>query len=185
MAKKPDPKVIEVHRHTLSIGPDYQVYQLRNVARVQVLDWKPDLGYGPLSAVLWKMILAVAAVVAAAVWTNSAASESTASGSRERWVLFLGLAGAVLALRFLYQAIRIAMRRTRWALVLETTGVPIAIISGRRREPVVELHRFIVNSIENPPAHVLSWNIGHLNMVGGDQINQSGGGNKWGKVLNG
>ncbi|MBT2208574.1 DUF6232 family protein [Actinomadura sp. NEAU-AAG7] len=167
-----------MHRHTLSIGPDYQVYQLRNVARVQVLDWKPDLGYGSISSVLWKMILAVIAVVVAGVAANTATSDAG-------WVNWAGLAAAVLAVRYLYQAIRIALRRTQWALVLETTGIPIAVITGKQREPVVELHRFIVNSIENPPAHVQTWHIGHLNMVGGDQINQSGEGNKWGKVLNG
>ncbi|WP_067455549.1 DUF6232 family protein [Actinomadura macra] len=180
MAKKPDAKVIEVHKHTLSIGPDFQVYQLKNVARVQVLDWKPDLGYGSLSSVLWKLVVTLVAAGVVGALANS--SESTSTGDFTAIIMWAAL---VLIIRYAYQAIRISARQTQWALVLETTGSPMAVISGKHRGPVVELHRFIVNSIENPPERAQSWHIGHLNMVGGDQINQSGEGNKWGKVLNG
>ncbi|QXJ24532.1 hypothetical protein AGRA3207_005871 [Actinomadura graeca] len=179
MAKKPEAKVIEVHRRTLSIGPDYQVYQLNNVARVQVLDWKPDLGYGSLSSVLGKLLVTLVAAGVATILANSSDSTSGDVTTVINW------AALVLLIRYAYQAIRIVARQTQWALVLETTGLPIAVITGKHREPVVELHRFIVNSIENPPERAQSWHIGHLNMVGGDQINQSGEGNKLGKVLNG
>jgi hypothetical protein len=164
---------VRIKRHTLSVAG--QVYQLRNLARVQC--WKLT----PARAKITYRVLRPAAVLLVLLAAlNVLVGAARGGGVSEGLQIFDLLAvvgiGAVTFLRFAKDA----FRRPEYVLLLETTGYPIGVLSSRRPETIENLVNEIADAIENPPESPKVIHLGDV--VLGDQINQSGD-SPVGKVL--
>ncbi|WP_422753759.1 DUF6232 family protein [Micromonospora sp. WMMD708] len=165
---------LRINRATLWIGSD--VYQLRNIARVQSLVSTPDRA-GVTRAIVktigWLFGLMLAVCCAAQPDAPSTVGVIAA-------LVFLALAGYSG-----WTAFRIANQATQYALVLETNGAPSAGLVSTDGAMVEGLVGLIANAMENPPAREIVQNIDNRKLVFGDEINMKGSGLQIGKVVRG
>jgi hypothetical protein len=171
LAKKRNVEV-RINRHTLSVAG--QIYQLRNLARVQC--WK----LVPARAKITYRVLRPAFVVLVAVAAINivlGAGEGQLPSAMSGLDLIAVLAVAVVT--FIRYA-KDAFHKPEYVLLLETTGHPIGVLSSSREDIIQNLVNKIAEAIESPPQTPIV--IPLNNVVLGDQINQSGD-NPVGKVL--
>lgn len=172
MSGKKQSVEVRINRHTMSVAG--QIYQLRNLARVQC--WELSPAY---SRILHRSLrptfpLLILLAVLNVLLSNGAVVAQRSLAAID--VLIIGGIGLIAAVRFL----RSAWRRTQYVLILETTGNPIGVLSSVRRDVIQNLVDEIANAIENPPQTPRVFHIGDV--ILGDQINQPGD-NAIGKVL--
>ncbi|MCQ0013488.1 DUF6232 family protein [Actinomadura madurae] len=139
-----------------------QVYQIRNIVRVQEQEWTTQLDYAEPGRRCaggwpsWGVFGLVAMLVAAAAGGGT-------------WAGLVFLATAFLAGRILYQLWRIYTNEPRHAVVVQTTGTPIGIFTTNDEGTAHKLFHLIVAAIEDP-THARRETINIT--IEGDQINQ-------------
>jgi hypothetical protein len=164
---------VRINRHTLSVAG--QIYQLRNLARVQ--RWKLE----PARAKITYRVLRPALVLLAAlVLVNILLAMSNGGTVPPRLQGFNVFAVLAIGLVTFVRFAKDAFRRPEHLLLLETTGYPIGVLSSTRAEVIQNLVDEIADAIENPPQSPKVIHVGDV--VLGDQINQSGD-SPVGKVL--
>jgi hypothetical protein len=143
---------IALNKRTLRIG--YQTYQLRNIARVQVIALgrlrKPHIF---LSSLAWASAIVLILILGAIA------------------ALFV-IAVGVIALIFISGMVR-RSPPILYGLLLETTGDPQTVLASPDFAELNRLADIIVGAIEDPPTSELIVPI--TNVIYGDQINQAGG----------
>ena len=163
---------VRINRRTLSVAG--QVYQLRNLARVQCWKLTPariKITYQVLRPALTLLVLL--AVINVLAWAGGG---EAAQGLPVFNLLAVLIIAAVTFLRFAKKAFRLP----EYVLLLETTGYPIGVLASTQRETIENLVKEIADAIENPPQSPKVLHVGDV--VLGDQINQSGD-SPVGKVL--
>ncbi len=148
---------VEIRRHIMYI--DSQLYQLRNIARVQNLELKPDRTriFRTLAA---RGLAIIALLVVLNVMLDSE-SIATLNG-----LGFLVLAGLVI------YHISVAVRRPWYFLLLETTGTPFAVLFSKQSSVIDQLVHMIGGALENPPTAPQVMHIGDVVM--GDVLKMIG-----------
>lgn len=165
---------LRINRATLWVGSD--IYQLRNIARVQSLVSTPDragVTRAITRTVFWLFGLTVALCCGAQADAPSGVAVVAA-------LVFLALAA-----HSGWTAFRIATRATQYALVLETTGAPSAALVSTDGVMIDGLVGLIAEAIENPPIREIIQNIDNRKLVFGDEINMKSNGIQIGKVVRG
>lgn len=153
-------RAIYVNKRTLTVTGIYEAYQLQNIARIRILEWKPSLGAA--AKVILKMIISL-------ILALIAFSFSSSDGGQSQLAKLVAVGLLVLCGRYVYQLIKI-LTTLDYALILETTGAPTFAVTGKNKPDIVALYEWIVRVIENPPDQAAVYNIGRLNYVKGDQI---------------
>jgi hypothetical protein len=163
---------VRINRHTMSVAG--QIYQLRNLARVQCWRLVPDR-----TKIMYRVVRPAAVVLGALAAVNvllGMAKGQLPSGLAPIDVFAVVATVVVTFVRFAKDA----FRRPEYVLLLETTGNPIGVLSSSRQDLIQNLVDEIAAAIENPPSSPRIINVSSV--VLGDQINQSGD-NPIGKVL--
>lgn len=164
---------VRINKHTLTVAG--QVYQLRNLARVQ--RWKLVPARGKITYRVLRPALALLATLTLVNVLLAAANGGPVPRGLQGFDTFAVLAiGLVTFVRYAKDA----FRRPEYVLLLETTGYPIGLLSSPRADVIQNLVDEIANAIENPPQSPKVLHVGDV--VLGDQINQSGD-SPVGKVL--
>jgi hypothetical protein len=164
---------VRINRHTLSVAG--QIYQLRNLARVQC--WKLIPDRAKISYRVLRPALGLLAVLLVINFLLGAGRSGGLPSGLQAFDTFAVLAiGVVTFLRYA----RSAFQRPMYVLLLETTGYPIGVLSSNRRDTIQHLVDEIADAIEHPPQSPRVIQVGDV--ILGDQINQSGD-NPVGKVL--
>jgi Family of unknown function (DUF6232) len=163
---------VRINKHTLNVAG--QIYQLRNLARVQC--WKLVPARGKITYRVLRPAVLLLLGLAAINILLGASRGGVSSGLQAFDVLAVLGIGAVTFIRYA----RSAFRRPEYVLLLETTGYPIGVLSSRREDVIQRLVDEIAAAIENPPQSPRVIHLGDV--VLGDQINQSGD-SPIGKVL--
>lgn len=172
---------ITISPRVVEIG--HQVYPLANISRVQSvkLVWAGKLGtFHPL-----KRILATAVVIGAlgAALRLGLPRFHLGSGIRGLAEQFVTAAVIVLGLWIAYQLAvflyRLLLRRTQYALVIETAGTQYTALYGTNQDEIHRIKNLIVAAIEEPPPHAKTYqtfNTYNGDLVSGDQYKQTGAG---------
>ncbi|MFK0152507.1 DUF6232 family protein [Streptomyces sp. NPDC090493] len=171
--------VVQVAHGILWVGA--AAYPLHNIARAATVRFEPDR-----KAAVWRflksiLILAVLAVAA------TIASDRIEQLSRYKRDVMHGVAIFVLVLTFIFavRLLLVLITRTYYALVIETSGTPRAVLVSPNASEMSGLVRQITGAISNPHATFRTEITNHYNNHIGDKINQIGGvGNTGKKVAN-
>ncbi|MEU7292746.1 DUF6232 family protein [Streptomyces exfoliatus] len=162
---------VEVSKRVLWIGAE--AYPLQNIARATTIKIKP-----PRARAVGRFVksLLVTGLLAAAALAAAQAGE-VSSSDRELVTQGVAITAAVLVAAFLLQLIVVLLTRTYYALVIETSGNPRALLASVDRNEVHQLVRDIMRAIEDPafPGFVkqmVTYNIGSMR----DFYNASGAG---------
>jgi len=169
--KKQDVEV-RINKHTLSI--EGQIYQLRNLARVQC--WKLTPRRARLTYRLLRPAGAALALLVVLNFLFGAARGEMSATLR----LFNVVAVLAIASFTAYRFARDVLRRPEFVLLLETTGHPIGVLASADRSKIQNMVDEIADAIENPPESPRVFHIGDV--ILGDQIKVKGD-NPIGKVL--
>ncbi|SFQ42916.1 MULTISPECIES: DUF6232 family protein [Actinomadura] len=152
--------IVEVRQNALWFGNE-QVYQIRNIVRVQEQEWTTQLDYAEPATLRRRLaVVGVFGLVAMLV---------AAAAGGGMWAGLVFLATAFLAGRILYQLWRIYTNEPRHAVVVQTTGTPIGIFTTNDEGTAHKLFHLIVAAIEDP-THARRETINIT--IEGDQINQ-------------
>jgi hypothetical protein len=163
---------VRINKNTLSV--EGQIYQLRNLARVQC--WKLTPRRAKIAYRLFRPAGGALALLVVLNFLLGAARGEMSAALR----LFNVLAVLAIAGYTAYRFARDVLRRPEFVLLLETTGYPIGVLASADRAKIQNLVDEIADAIENPPESPRVFHIGDV--VLGDQINQKGD-NPIGKVL--
>jgi hypothetical protein len=162
---------VRVSRRILRVGGE--VYQLRTITRAAAVRVTPNRRR---TAGRCAGYLLIAAIVL--LFVDFALFTSGVSAERESRVALVTVF-AVLLLVSLARLISVLVKRTYYALVIETAGHPFTVLVSRDPQEVGRLVHQIMDALDDPAAefHVRVENF-HL----GDKINMFGGGHNIGKV---
>lgn len=149
-------QTIAVNTNTLTIGR--QVYQLRNLVRIQEIDWKPELGYGTVRT----LGVRIAVVLIATLVLSSLAGEQ---GSLV-WIV-----GISLLAMYGYRLFKVLTNTNRFAVIIETNGSAMTALISKVQTDTRKLFDLLSEAIENPPDRRVEWNFNNIE-IKGDQINQ-------------
>jgi hypothetical protein len=163
---------VRINRHTISVAG--QIYQLSNLARVQC--WKITPARAKIAYRVLRPAFAMLAGLAIVNVLLVGVRGDTAGALRTFNLVALFAITVATAGRYAHKA----LRRPEYALLLETTGYPIGLLSSPRQDVIENLVDEIADAIENPPQTPKVINVGDV--VLGDQITVSGD-NPVGKVL--
>jgi hypothetical protein len=147
---------IRIAKRHLQIGQ--QFYPLSNIARIQTfwIEW----GFAPIRA---GQIIVTLLGILVLMLVLSALGEG-AAGALILVLALLGLVGVAVY--------RQLMREKRVVLCIETTGPPMAVLTGRADKKVQQLFsnaaKEIVGAIENPPASEFAVSVGDV--ILGDKV---------------
>ncbi|MFF3858670.1 DUF6232 family protein [Streptomyces sp. NPDC002209] len=169
MAKSVVTDVI-VSRRVLWIGAE--AYPLSNIARATTVKVEPPRRQAIgrfVKSVVTLAILAVAAVAA-----TTAADLPT--GDRETYETGVAVAALVLLGLFVLQLSGVLLRKTYYALVIETAGSPNTALVTTDRALVHDLVRMIMEAIDNPQASFHQQVTNYIGQVG-DNFKVFGSGN--------
>jgi hypothetical protein len=155
---------VRVSRRILWVGAE--AYPLQNIARARAVELVPQRAAAVrryLGAVIFCLILGVAAAVVATKLTTNASVPNSA---------FTALHGVeiVAVALIVISTIRLFVKlsaRTLYALVIETAGTPFAALVSTERNTVIDLVRMIMDAIDNPQAE---WNIMVPEIHVGDKV---------------
>jgi hypothetical protein len=164
---------IRVSRRILWIGDE--AYPLQNIARAQTAEVKPDRPAALRRYLKW-MVLWVLLGAAATTAIKLAPRLSSAEGPNLLNHAGVGVlvVATVLAVISTIWLLAVFLRRTYYALVIETSGYPIAALVSRDETRVRQIVRQIMDAIDNPQAEFhLTIEKKHI----GDIYNVSGQGN--------
>ncbi|MFF8379027.1 DUF6232 family protein [Streptomyces sp. NPDC015661] len=162
---------VEVSKRVLWIGAE--AYPLQNIARATTMKFKPQRARAVgrfLKSLLVTGLLAVAAL--------AVAQSGEVSGSDQELITQgVTVTATVLVAAFLVRLILALVAKTYYALVIETSGNPLTLLSSVDREEVHQLVREIMRAIEDPAftgftKQMVTYNIGSMR----DFYNASGPG---------
>jgi hypothetical protein len=155
---------VRLNKHTLKIGK--QVYQLRNLARVQLAKAKYR-GHWYAHRAVWQG----AAGLVLLLFLNALLHNAQAGLlSQTLRVLNLPALFAIILVTIVRVA-RDSIRRPRYVLLLETTGRPVGALTSTNREQLERLADAIADALENPPQSPQEFRI---DLVRGDKIEMYG-----------
>jgi hypothetical protein len=163
-ARKQDIEV-RINRHTLSIAG--QIYQLRNIARVQTFEYRPFRARG-----FFRVLGRAFGFLVLLVLFNIAVNVATKGSLPSALQTFDTVALILLAVLTLILAVRALVRRSSYLLLLETNGASLGLLSSDRRRVIDNLVGEIANAMEDPPETPRIFHIGDV--VLGDQTKQWG-----------
>lgn len=164
---------VEVRRHTMSIAG--QIYQLRNIARVQNLTLTPDRTH-ILGSLFKRGFAAIAAIVIVNVFV--ARGVGLGSGTLNVLNAIAAVALAGYAIKYLIDA----SRKPWYILLMETTGTPFGVLYSKQSAQIDKLVTLIWDALENPPTSPRLTHIGDVVM--GDKLKMIGDRNI-GKLVDG
>ncbi|WP_066360994.1 DUF6232 family protein [Herbidospora mongoliensis] len=152
---------IRISKRIVRIG--HEVYPLANISRVQTLRivYKGRLAtFHPLGEIIvWAALMAGA----------SYAVQEVLPEARE----YLPIAMAVAAIRLTWLLLvllyRLVLRRTKYALMIETAGTQFTALSGTDLDEIHRIEGLVVGAIEDPPDHEQVIHV-HGDLVAGDKI---------------
>ncbi|MFB7452926.1 MULTISPECIES: DUF6232 family protein [unclassified Streptomyces] len=161
---------VRVSKRVLWIGGE--AYPLQNIARATTVRIKPQRAKAVgrfLKSLLVTGILAVAGLAVAQ-------SGEVSGGDQELITNGVEITAAVLVAAFLVQLIVVLVTKTYYALVIETSGNPRAVLVSTDRNEVHELVRDIMRAIDDPafPGFVKQMVTNNISMR--DVYNASGAG---------
>ncbi|ETK33121.1 DUF6232 family protein [Microbispora sp. ATCC PTA-5024] len=148
---------IRISRRTVQIG--HEVYPLANISRVQSLRlvWGGRLAtLYPLRQIAVTLLLAAVVVAAAELVPRLGLDATGVDVDDLARTVAAGaavLAGVRIAYLLLVLLHRLLVRRSRYALMIETAGTQYAALSGTDRNEIHRIKGEIVRAIEDPPAH--------------------------------
>ncbi|GAA0390713.1 hypothetical protein GCM10009530_47430 [Microbispora corallina] len=147
---------IRISRRTVQIG--HEVYPLANISRVQSLRlvWGGRLAtLYPLRQIAVTLLLAAVVVAAAGLVPRLGLDTGVDLDDLSRQVAAGAavLAGVRIAYLLLVLLHRLLVRRSRYALMIETAGTQYAALSGTDENEIHRIKGEIVRAIEDPPAH--------------------------------
>ncbi|WP_370021366.1 DUF6232 family protein [Planotetraspora sp. GP83] len=177
---------IRISKRIVRIG--HEVYPLANISRVQTLRvvWGGKLStFYPLREIAF-LVVVVGAIIAAAVVVVPELDINADFNVEEAARQFATVAAILAAIRVTYLLFvllyRLLIRRTRYALVIETAGTQFAALSGTAQDEIHRIEGEIVSAIEDPPSHERVLHVsGDLvigEKIGRDKYEQGGTGNR-------
>jgi hypothetical protein len=156
---------VRINRHSISIAG--QIYQLRNIARVQTLEYRPDRLRSFFRITLGSFVsLALLAIVNLVVVMVTSRHPSPVLEIVD--VGILGFIAIIASSKWL----RIYLRRPIYMLVLETSGARLGVLSSTHRSAIGDLVDRIADAMEHPPEAPIVYHFGDV--ILGDQIKQTG-----------
>jgi hypothetical protein len=164
---------VEVRRHTMSIAG--QIYQLRNIARVQNLTLTPDRTH-ILGKLFGRGVVAVVALVIFNAIVGQGMGLSSGSLTVLNAIAVIVLGG--FAIKYLVAA----SRKPWYILLMETTGSPFGVLYSKQSSQIDKLVSLIWDAMENPPTSPRLMHIGDVVM--GDKLKMIGDRNI-GKLVDG
>ncbi|MFI6921837.1 DUF6232 family protein [Nonomuraea spiralis] len=177
---------IRISKRTVRIG--HEVYPLANISRVQTLRLVWSGKYAtlyPLRQIAVLVLLVGAVVVAARMVLprlDLDADLDIEEAARQFAMGVFILGGIRLAYLLFVLFYRLLVRRTRYALVIETAGTQYTALSGTDNHEIHRIKGEIVGAIEDPPSGDRIIQVhGDLvagDKVGGDQYKQGGRDNR-------
>ncbi|MEV7419475.1 DUF6232 family protein [Streptomyces sp. NPDC089919] len=175
MAKREETE-ISVSRRVLWIGAE--AYPLNNIARATTVRVEPDR---KKAAARFGKSLFVAAALAVGAATALRQAD-LGDSEREQYLRGVTITFAALGVLFLLQLLSVVLRRTYYALVIETAGTPRTALVTTEQALVHELVRKIMAAIDDPHMSFRQTVTNYYGQVG-DNINVFGR-NNTGKVGN-
>jgi hypothetical protein len=164
---------IRISRRTVRIG--HEVYPLANISRVQTL----KLVWGGKYATFYPLrqmavvVLLVGAVVVAALMVLPELGLDADFDIEEAARQFAMGVFALGAIRMAYLLFvlfyRLLIRRTRYALIIETAGTQYTALTGTDNQEIHRIKGEIVDAIENPPEKDRIIQV-HGDLVAGDKV---------------
>jgi hypothetical protein len=151
-------QTIAVNRNTLILGR--QVYQLRNLVRIQEAGWRPESPYGSAWSIAARLlaVLVLTAVV------------GSFPGEQRSLVLLVGVLLLALYAYRLFRTLSDAGSR-HFAVIIETNGSATAVLTSRVPDDVHRLFTLLAEALENPPDRRVEWNFQSIE-ISDDQINR-------------
>ncbi|MFD3926548.1 DUF6232 family protein [Streptomyces sp. NPDC058614] len=161
--------VVQVIRGILWVGAE--AYPLHNIARATTIRIDPNR-----KAAVWRFIKSVL-VLAILTVAATVAIERVEWPSSNKQDAMRGMAIFVLVLAavFAVQLLLVLTMRTYYALVIETSGTPRAVLVSTNAREVGGLVYRITEAISNPQANFRTEITNYYNNHIGDKINQIGG----------
>ncbi|WP_406445065.1 DUF6232 family protein [Streptomyces sp. NBC_01613] len=160
---------VRVSRRVLWVGAE--AYPLHNIARATTIRIEPDRMAAVGRFLKSLLILAILTVAAVAVIGRV----DWPSGSGQDALRGVVVFAVVMVAVFAAQLLKVLMTRTYYALVIETSGTPRAVLVSTDAREVGGLVLGIMDAISNPHAEfrtqIITYNSTHI----GDKINQIGG----------
>ncbi|MCX4983645.1 DUF6232 family protein [Streptomyces sp. NBC_00572] len=152
---------VEVSKRVLWIGAE--AYPLQNIARATTIKIKP-----PRARAVGRFVKSLLITGLLAVAALAAAQSDEASGSdRELITRGVEVTAAVLVAAFFLHLIVALLTRTYYALVIETSGNPLTLLTSVDRAEVHQLVRDIMRAVEDPgftgfTKQMVTYNIGSM-----------------------
>ncbi|MFD6423456.1 DUF6232 family protein [Streptomyces sp. NPDC060198] len=159
---------VTVSRRVLWVGAE--AYPLQNIARAQAAMYKP--AYADAVASFVRRIVLLALTAGVWFWIVNL-TDSKALRTLSLFMTGLLLAASVIRL------VRVLLRKTFYALIIETAGSPQTALVSWSLDEVYRLVHMIMDAIDDPNA---SFSLQVENLHVGDRINQYGNHNA-GKVV--
>jgi len=160
---------VQVSRRVLWVGAE--AYPLHNIARATTIRIEPDRMAAVGRFLKSLLILGILTVAAVAVIGRA----DLPSGTRQDAMRGATVFAVVMVAVFVAQLLRVLLTRTYYALVIETSGTPRAVLVSTSAREVGGLVLQIMDAISNPHAQfrtqIVNYNSTHI----GDRINQIGG----------
>ncbi|MEV8021704.1 DUF6232 family protein [Streptomyces sp. NPDC086554] len=170
--------VVQVVRGILWVGGE--AYPLHNIARATTIRIEPDR-----KAAVWRFlryVLTLAILTVAAVVVSDRVEWPDGDYGKEQDVMRgVTIVVLVLAAAFTIQLLLVLAMRTYYALVIETSGTPRAVLVSADPREVGGLVYQITDAISNPQANFRTEITNYYNSHIGDKINQIGGVGNTGK----
>jgi hypothetical protein len=168
---------VRVSRRVLWVGAE--AYPLRNIARATTIRIDPDRMAAVGRFLRSLLILTILTIAAVAVINRV----DWPSDSRQDALRGVVVFDTLMVVGFAVQLLRVLLRRTYYALVVETSGRPRTVLVGTDAGEVGGLVHRIMDAISNPYAEfrqqIVNYNSTHI----GDKINQIGGVGNVGKKV--
>ncbi|WSG43111.1 DUF6232 family protein [Dactylosporangium sp. NBC_01737] len=163
---------VRVNRRTISIAG--QTYQLSNIARVQNIELKPDR-----PKIALRLVKRTLPVIAAVVLINVVLGNTGGSGEFLGWLDLIAVVGLAGYAVFSFVSVS---RRSRFVMLLETTGAPFSVVASKQSAVIDKLVGLVADAMENPPTVPQVVHFGDVVM--GDKLKQIGDRNI-GKLVDG
>lgn len=165
---------VRVSRRVLWIGAE--AYPLNNIARATTVRIDPDR-----KAAVGRFTSAVVTLAVLTLFAFWAIQQTATGADREAFTRFVVIADLAIGLIVVVRLVAVMLRRTYYALVIETAGSPRTALVSIDQDEVHGLVHRIMESIDNPQADFdvkVNNYIGHI----GDNVNVFGGRGNTGKV---
>ncbi|MEV4443126.1 DUF6232 family protein [Streptomyces sp. NPDC049577] len=162
MAKRYVGEII-ISQRVVEIG--HEVYPLANISRVRTAELVWRGRHATLHPLRQLLLLAIAYVLFLAA-TRRAPARVPVGDHLDAVSWIAGVLGLYFVAVLFY---RVFLRRTRYALLVETSGTQYTALSGTDLAEIRRIKSIIVEAIEHPPAQAMSVEV-HGDVVVGDKV---------------